>query len=67
MRLHLVTAHLWGVFTCRFCNLVFFHPDEISRHLLEAHGDLRTAVSCPSCKAEVSPEGKVDAMAGHYR
>ena len=67
MRMHLVTSHLWGVFACHLCNYVLFHPDELCAHLREAHdGDLRTAVTCPSCKRAVPLEGRADALAAHY-
>ena len=67
MRMHLVTVHLWGVFACHLCNYVLFHPDELCAHLREAHdGDLRTAVTCPSCKRAVPLEGRADALAAHY-
>ena len=66
--MHLVTSHLWGIFPCHLCNLVLFHPDELSGHLLAKHSDVDSAsnAKCPSCKGVILLEdGKT--LAEHYR
>ena len=68
MRAHLIREHQWGIFTCQVCLYVLFHPDELSKHLFEEHGDMEGGIygDCPACKQELYLEG-MTTLAVHYR
>ena len=67
MRAHLIKEHQWGIFTCQVCLYVLFHPDELSKHLFEEHGDMAGGIfaNCPACKQELFLEG-MTTLATHY-
>ena len=68
MRSHLIREHQWGIFTCQVCLYVLFHPDELSKHLFDEHGDMEGGIygNCPACKQELYLEG-MTTLAVHYK
>ena len=68
MRAHLIKEHQWGIFTCQVCLYVLFHPDELSKHLFEEHGNIEGGIygNCPACKQKLYLEG-MTTLAVHYR
>ena len=71
MRTHLISKHMWGIFSCHVCQHVVFNPDDITHHILEAHKDAIEEESpakarCPSCKGDVFLEDGAATLNQHY-